>query len=118
MPKFLLLYREGQPDHEPSPAEMEAVMKDWTDWIGEGHQQGILLDIGDALQPQGGCVYRADGVKSDGPYIENKEICGGYSVAQADSIDAIEDYVRRCPSCTSGGSVEVRPMTGVGETMG
>lgn len=116
MPKFLLLYREGMPESEPTPEQMQQILENWTTWIGEGMQSGILVEAGDALGYEG-CVYGDGGVKTDGPYIENKEVCGGYSVAEAESISAIEDYLKRCPSCSSGGSVEVRPMSGVGDDM-
>lgn len=116
MQKFLLLYREGMPTSEPSPEQMQKIMAEWTEWIGEGAKSGVLAQVGDSLGYEG-CVYRSGGVRTDGPFMENKEVCGGYSVAQGESIEAIEDYVKRCPSCTSGGSVEVRPLNGVGDLM-
>lgn len=117
MQKFLLLYREGMPTSEPSPEQMQQVMQEWTDWIGEGAKSGMLAQIGDSLGYEG-CVYRQNGVRTDGPFVENKEVCGGYSIAQAESIDAIAGYLKRCPSCAAGGSVEVRPLSGIGEDMG
>ena len=31
---------------------------------------------------------------TDGPFVESKEVLGGYSVVQADTIDETVDYVR------------------------
>lgn len=117
MQKFLLLYREAMPTSEPSPEEMQKIMSEWTDWIGEGAQKGILAQVGDSLAYEG-CVYRDGGTRTDGPFMESKEVCGGFSIAQAESIEVIEEYIKRCPSCAAGGSVEVRPMNGVGDEMG
>lgn len=117
MKKFLLLYREGVPATPPTPEQMQQVMKVWTDWIEEGYRSKILFDVGDSLALDHAHVYRADGVRTDGPYVETKEVCGGYSIAQADSVDAIDAFIKGCPIFADGGSVEVRLMNGVGESM-
>ena len=63
---------------EPSPEEMQAIMQQWGDWfqsIGEN-----LIEGGDGLKPDG-TVLQPDDAVTDGPFIEAKEIVGGYSSA-------------------------------------
>jgi hypothetical protein len=44
----------------------------------------------------------------DGPFVESKEIVGGFSIIQADTIDAAAELAKSCPALLSGGHVEVR----------
>ena len=50
---------------------------------------------------------------TDGPFVESKEIVGGYSIVQADTIDAAAELAKGCPALLSGGKVEVRPLAGL-----
>jgi len=35
---------------------------------------------------------------------------GGYSIIQADTIDAAAELAKGCPALLTGGSVEIRPL--------
>ena len=53
---------------------------------------------------------RASGV-TDGPFIESKEVLGGYSVLEADSIDEAVQIARGWPGVERGlATMEVRPV--------
>ena len=51
----------------------------------------------------------------DGPFVESKEVVGGYSIAQANTIDAAAELAKGCPIFLTGGNVEVRPLAGMGK---
>ena len=51
-------------------------------------------------------------VVTDGPFVEAKEIVGGFTIVQADSIDGAAEIAKGCPCLLTGGRVEVRPLEG------
>lgn len=111
MNRYLLIYRtpNDMPDYEPSPEEMQAQMKQWTDWKEQFTDQ--ILDLGDGLKP-GGRILQDDQV-SDGPYTEVKEVVGGYSIVQAADYDGALTVARACPIMfMPGASIEVRELAG------
>jgi hypothetical protein len=93
---------------------MQQSMDRWGQWIGRGLSEGWLLDAGDALLPEGRVVNK-NSVVTDGPFVESKEVCGGYSVIKAASFDEAIKYAKSCPNVTEGGSVEIRPLAGLGK---
>jgi len=111
MAKFLFVYR-GKPDAHAklTPDEMQQQMEKWRLWITEAMKKGWMLDPGDALNEEGKVVTAK--VVTDGPFVESKEVLGGYSIVQADTIDAAAQLAKGCPGVTFGGSVEVRPLAG------
>jgi hypothetical protein len=111
MAKFLFVYR-GNPEalKTLSPEEMQQVLQKWSAWISEALRQGWMLDAGDALKPEGRVVSAK--VVTDGPFVETKEVVGGFSIVQADTLDAAAQLAKGCPGLLAGGRVEVRPMQG------
>jgi hypothetical protein len=110
--KFLFVYRNSRESYGTmSPDEMQRVMQKWQAWITEGLRQGWMLDAGDGLKTEGR-VVNARKVVSDGPFVEAKEVVGGFSIVQADTIDAAAELAKGCPIFLRGGSVEVRPLQG------
>jgi hypothetical protein len=116
MPKFMFVYREGSGNptdpSEVSPEEMQVVMQAWMDWIKGGMEAGWMVEGGDALKPQGKVVH-PDSSITDGPFAESKELVGGYSMVEAESLDAAVALTHGCPMFAAGGTVEVRELVGV-----
>ena len=109
MAKFLFVYRSGKDSRDAmSPEEMQQILQKWQTWIADGLRKGWMLDAGDALKGEGR-VVRAGKVVSDGPFIEVKEMVGGYAIVQAETLDAAAEHAKGCPILLRGGSVEVRP---------
>ena len=108
MANFLFLYRGGNRD-TLSPEEMQQMMQKWQAWIAEGFQKGWLHDRGNGLEKEGR-VVNAKKVVTDGPFVESKEVVGGFSIAKADSLDAAAELAKGCPILLAGGTVEVRPL--------
>jgi hypothetical protein len=117
MANFLFVYRGGNDAYATmTPEELQQNMQKWTSWIGEGFQKGWMVDAGDALTEEGR-VVNAKKVVTDGPFVESKEIVGGYSVVKADSIDAAAELAKGCPVLITGGMVEVRVLAGLGSKL-
>jgi hypothetical protein len=111
MAKFLFVYR-GAGEHvgKMTPEEMQQHLQKWEKWIAEGIRKGWMLDPGDGLTREGRVVNAK--VVTDGPFVESKEIVGGFSIIQADTIDAAAQLAKGCPGVGVGGTVEVRPLAG------
>jgi hypothetical protein len=111
MAKFLFIYRDAPPTEMPSPEVMQAVLSQWGAWIEKFMKTGEMLDPGDGLKPEGR-VVRNSQVMSDGPYMESKEIMGGYSIISAPNFDAALNIAMECPAAKHGGSLEIRELAG------
>jgi hypothetical protein len=67
--------------------------------------------MGGKLLP-GGKLVTATGV-TDGPFVEAKEIVGGYMVVAAESYDAALEVAREGPGLMMpGSSIEIRELAG------
>jgi hypothetical protein len=107
MSKYLCLQR---PVHgaesaapKPSPAEMQAMYAKFNDWREKF--QANLVDLGGRL---GEGRVELHSTASDGPFVEVKELVGGYMVISASSLDEALGIARECPGLVSPGSgVEV-----------
>ncbi len=112
MAKFLLVYRspvEYMQEAPPSPEQMQAIMVGWNAWIDKFNKSGNMVDPGDALTPMGKVIR--SGVVSDGPFVEAKELLGGYSIIQAKDFAEAVLVAKECPAANDG-SLEIREMAG------
>ena len=46
------------------------------------------------------------------PYVEAKEVIGGYSVVDAETYESAVDIARACPIAKIGGAIEIRQFAG------
>jgi hypothetical protein len=63
--------------------------------------------------PEKARTVRVEGSKTvvaDGPYMGAAGAVGGYSVFEADDIDAAIELAARIPAARLGGAIEVRPV--------
>lgn len=111
MAKFLFVYRNppNPSSAPPSPEEIQGILAAWHEWFGKVGD--AIVDGGDGLQDTGRMV-RPGGVVSDGPFIEAKELVGGYSVVKADTYEQAVEYAKICPILHGGGWIEVRELAG------
>lgn len=111
MAKFLFVYRGSTEVEQPemSPEDMQAAMEQWGIWFQQLGDK--LVDGGDGLLP-GGKVLKGDGTITDGPFIEAKELVGGYSILLAETVDEAVELAKGCPIAAMGGSIEVRQLAG------
>ena len=107
MQEFMLLFRHTpQPEYQPSPAELQASIKQWQDWMGGIAAQGKFSSTNQLGYE--GKTLNADGLVTDGPYAEVKEIIGGYIIVKATDLDEALEMAKGCPILQMGGNVEVR----------
>ena len=109
MSKYLCLQRslttsgEGGGGGKPSPAQMEEMYAKFNSWREKFENN--LVDMG-GKRGEGKLVSTASA--SDGPFVEVKELVGGYMIVEADSLDEAIEVASGCPGLVSPGSgVEV-----------
>lgn len=107
--KFLFLYHApaSNPPHQPSPEQVQQILAAWGAW--KAKFKANIVDIGDGLKPEGRVLF--NGVVTDGPYAESKDVVGGYSIVQAESYEAALVFARECPiNHVPGSKIEIREM--------
>jgi len=106
MPKFLCVQRSlPSTDDRPaaSPTEMQAMYAKFDAWRQQFADQ--LVDLGGKLGE--GRLVTEEPI-TDGPFVEIKELVGGYMIVEADDLDGAIEVARGCPGLVSARSgVEV-----------
>ena len=90
----------------PSPAQMDEMYAKFNSWK-EKFQKNIV-DMGGKLGD--GKVVRLEST-IDGPFVEAKEVVGGYMIVSADTIDEAVEVARESPGIFPGSSVEIREIS-------
>ena len=90
----------------PSPAQMEQMYAQFNAWKEKFHDN--IVDMGGKLG--GGKIVTADGV-SDGPFVEAKEVVGGYMIVSAETMEEAVQVAQQSPGVMPGSSVEVREIS-------
>ncbi|MGH9161380.1 MAG: YciI family protein [Vicinamibacteraceae bacterium] len=106
MPKYLFLQRSVPGKREPpSPAQMQDMYAAFNAWKEKFKEN--ILDMGGQLMP-GGKVVSTSG-STDGPFVETKEIVGGYMLVSAEDFDRALEVAKESPGVMMpGSSVEIR----------
>jgi hypothetical protein len=112
MKDFLLIFRDTlantQQHTNLSPAELQAEMERWNSWMGKLAQEGKIIG-GQPLQPQGTVIKGTSKKTTDGPYIEGKDLVGGYLLIKAADLKEATAISKDCPALvTAEATVEVR----------
>ena len=95
MQEFLLLMK-GDDSAEISPEEMQQRMQGYMSWMQKIAGDGTYVD-GQPLQPSGNHLINKETVITDGPFLEPKEIIGGYIIIKANDLDAATEIAKTCP---------------------
>jgi hypothetical protein len=112
--KYLVLLRNSSEPSlagksGPSPEQMQQMFAAYNAWKQKFKER--ILDMGDKLNPEGR-VVTTSGV-ADGPFIEAKEVVGGFMIVAAEDYDGAVEVVRACPAVQMPGvSLEIREMAG------
>ena len=104
MPKYLCLQRtlSSSEQSKPSPAQMQQMYAKFSAW--QEKFKTNLIDMGGKLGD--GKLVTVD--TADGPFVEVKELVGGYMIVQAETLDQAVSVARECPGLVRPGSgVEV-----------
>jgi hypothetical protein len=109
--RFMMLmipkgYDQAAPGTMPDPKAVAAMMK-----YNESLQKaGVLLALDGLHPPSAGSRVSFAGGKtkiSDGPFVEAKEVVGGYWMIQVKSKEEAKEWASRCPAA-DGDIIEVR----------
>ena len=113
MPRYLLVARDAGRWSElvgsASPAEMQAVTAKYKAWTQRVAGTGKLKG-GEKLRDGQGRVLRGQekALKvTDGPYVESKEVLGGFWLVDADSYDEVVQLAADSPHLQFG-TLEIR----------
>jgi hypothetical protein len=111
MPQYLLsIY---QPDTGVPDAEtMERITTDLHRLNEELRANGSWVFTGGLHAPGSATVVHADGMITDGPYVEGKEHIGGVWVITAPDLDAALQWGRKAAVATTL-PIEIRPFRDV-----
>ena len=88
----------------PSPAQMEQMYAKFNAWKEKFEDK--IVDLGGQLGD--GKVVTSESA-TDGPFVEAKEVVGGYMIVSADSLEEAVEVAQQSPGVwMPGSSVEVR----------
>jgi hypothetical protein len=111
VPQYLLSVY--QPDGGAPDAEtMARITADVRRFNAELRDGGSWVFAGGLHAPGSATVVRADGMITDGPYLEGKEHIGGICVITAPDLDAALAWGRKAAAATTL-PIEIRPFLDV-----
>jgi len=110
MKEFMLIFR-NESGSKPTEEQMAQVLIQWQNWIAGIAKSGNYGGT-NRLLPEGKVVHPGKTV-TDGPYVEAREVVGGYLIVKANSIDAAVELAKNCPAIGYGGTVEVRSVMAI-----
>lgn len=104
MPKYLCMQRNvpSGAGERPSPAQMQEMYAKFGAW--QERFRTNLIDMGGKL----GAGKLVTDATADGPFVEVKELVGGYMIVSAEGLEEAIEVARACPGLVGPGSgVEV-----------
>ena len=106
MKKYLCVVRSATGKCKPpSPSEMEGMYAKFNAWKEKFDEN--IFDMGGKLSEQGSVVSQTKTV--DGPFVEVKEIIGGFMIIEAETMERAIEVVKESPGVGSPeSSVEIR----------
>ncbi len=112
MKYMILIYTEERDMTKLSPGDLQAMMKPYVDYNTALERAGALVG-GEPLAPVSTAttlrVRNGKTLRTDGPFMETKEVLGGYYLIEARDLDEALAWGARCPGAHHG-AVEVRPL--------
>lgn len=106
---LLLLHEDAEKISSLSPKEMENLAQSHINWANKLAEMGHLI-AGDGLQEKSILISGKDSIVKDGPFLESKEIIGGYYLLQAADLTTVIALAKECPTHYYGGTTEIRPI--------
>jgi hypothetical protein len=109
MKEYLFLFRGGDTASlQQSPEKMQAHMQQWMLWMDNLGKQGKFIGA-QPLNQTGKKVTGSKKAVTDGPFMEGKEMVGGYLMCKAKTYDEAVEIAKGCPILEfEDGVVEIR----------
>lgn len=108
MKQDYLVISRGQWDADAPKEDIEAAITQFYDWL-EGCIARGQMKRGSRLAIEG-AVASKDGVVTDGPFGEGKEVVGGYWFIVAGNLSEAAQLAAQNPCAQFGLTFEVRPL--------
>ena len=112
MQYLLLIYGDESAWGSTSEDEVSALYAEYGQLTKDLQEQGKLVSANE-LQPTSTAtsvrVRDGEGLVTDGPFADTKEVLGGYYLIEAESLDEALEWAARIPNARDG-VVEVRPV--------
>jgi hypothetical protein len=103
------------PNYNPegAPPPTPELMAEMGNFIGEAMQAGVLIATG-TLQPRGTRIKLSGGkfAVTDGPFIELKELLGGWALLRTKSVDEAVEWSKRFLTIVGEGETELVQVLG------
>jgi hypothetical protein len=105
----------GDEGHWYDDAVATGLMDEVNSWWDKWHQAGKIVSGGAELQHSRTAKTIAAGpggepTVTDGPYLEIKEVVGGFILIEADDVDEAISVAAGWPGIRMGDRIEVRPV--------
>src|SRR5690349_9391802 len=110
MKEFLFLFRGGDAGRltaQQSPEQWQKHMMNWKAWMESLAKQGKSSG-GQTLGKEGKVLTGTKKKLAGGPFVEGKEIVGGYLLVKANDLNEATEIAKGCPIFEHDGIVEVR----------
>lgn len=110
MSKFMIIAYDAKEQPELSAEEFQQVMQRYIDW-SVGLRKRAKVITADKLVENSGRVLRAEGAQviiTDGPYLESKEVLGGFWMIEVASYEEAVKIAEDHPHLSLGGTLEIR----------
>jgi hypothetical protein len=107
---MLMLYENPAMFANTSADEMQRIIGRYVAWRKQLAAEGKFAGGNKLSDAPGRVVARADGrvLVRDGPFVEVKEVIGGYFLISAADYDDAVAISRDCPHLDFGGTIEIR----------
>jgi len=107
--RFAILVKAGERCQTGAPpdAQLVAQMQKFNNQLAEA---GVLVALERLKPASSGTRVRVTGngwAATDGPFVETKEVLGGFWVWNCESREEAVEWIKRCPALP-GGEVEIR----------
>ena len=109
---LILIYEDESRYATATPEVFDEIMQAHNRFAVQVEEHGAKVLGGNALQSTGTATsIRGGSEVTDGPFVETKEVLGGYYLVEAPDLDAALALARK-GSAACAGKVEVRPFQG------
>lgn len=118
MSEFLYIYRNSTATRDANmgtPEARQKSMQQWMAWLRDLDARGHLKDAGQPLERGGKIARGGSKAITDGPFVEAKDVIGGFSIIEAKDLVEAAELAKGCPGLADpDGSVEIRPIASMG----
>ena len=109
MDEYIFLFRNSKNSTAMfSEEELNSYYAKWGAWFDKMNKEGKYIS-GDRLMSEDAKVLSGNEILiTDGPFVETKEIIGGFAKIRAANIKEALELAKGCPIFLIGGSLELR----------